>query len=102
MKVTNGHIHELYKKTYFLSQFLSQNTYFLYNNNDQSEHDYYSKTTGDYVLNTLLVVSLVCLSFCLFVCLFVCLSVLQFFGNGLIYAYETLRPSYICSTPEAY
>ena len=30
---------------------------------------------GDYVLNTLLVVSLVCLSFCLFVCLFVCLSV---------------------------
>ena len=40
-----------------------------------------------------LFVSLVCLSFCLFVCLFVCLSS-SFFGNGLIYAHETLRPSY--------
>ena len=37
---------------------------------DQSKDDYHSETAGDYVLNTLLVVSLVCL--------FVCLSVLQF------------------------
>ena len=42
---------------------------------DQSKDDYHLVTAGDYVLNTLLVVSLVCLSFCLFVCLFVCLSV---------------------------
>ena len=41
------------------------------------------------------------LSVILFVCLFVCLSS-SFFGNGLIYAHETLRPSYIGSTPEAY
>ena len=33
---------------------------------------YNSETAGDYVLNTLLVVSLVCLSFFLFVCLSVC------------------------------
>ena len=33
---------------------------------------FYSETAGDYVLNTLLVVSLVCLSVCLFVCLSVC------------------------------
>ena len=39
--------------------------------NDLFENDYYSKTAGDYVLNTLLV-SLVCLSFFLFVCLSVC------------------------------
>ena len=39
---------------------------------DQSNDDYYLVTAGDYVLNTLLVVSLVCLSFCLFVCLSVC------------------------------
>ena len=37
---------------------------------DQSKDDYNLETAGDYVLNTLLVVSLVCL--------FVCLSVLQF------------------------
>ena len=48
---------------------------------DQSKDDYHLVTAGDYVLNTLLVVSLVCLSFCLFVCLFVCLSS-SFFGNG--------------------
>ena len=36
---------------------------------------YNSETAGDYVLNTLLVVSLVCLSVFLSVCLFVCLSV---------------------------
>ena len=39
---------------------------------DQSKDDYHLETAGDYVLNTLLVVSLVCLSFCLFVCLSVC------------------------------
>ena len=39
---------------------------------DQSKDDYHLVTAGDYVLNTLLVVSLVCLSFCLFVCLSVC------------------------------
>ena len=36
---------------------------------DQSKEDYHLVTAGDYVLNTLLVVSLVCLSVCLFVCL---------------------------------
>ena len=46
---------------------------------DQSKDDYHLVTAGDYVLNTLLVVSLVCLSFCLFVCL----SVLQFFRKRL-------------------
>ena len=44
---------------------------------DQSEDDYHLEMAGDYVLNTLLVVSLVCLSFCLFVCLSS-----SFFGNG--------------------
>ena len=44
---------------------------------DQSKDDYHLVTAGDYVLNTLLVVSLVCLSFCLFVCLSS-----SFFGNG--------------------
>ena len=39
---------------------------------DQSKDDYHLVTAGDYVLNTLLVVSLVCLSFCLSVCLSVC------------------------------
>ena len=39
---------------------------------DQSKDDYHPETAGDYVLNTLLVVSLVCLSFCLSVCLSVC------------------------------
>ena len=39
---------------------------------DQPKDDYHLVTAGDYVLNTLLVVSLVCLSFCLFVCLSVC------------------------------
>ena len=39
---------------------------------DQSKDDSHSETAGDYVLNTLLVVSLVCLSFFLFVCLSVC------------------------------
>ena len=39
---------------------------------DQSKDDYHLVTAGDYVLNTLLVVSLVCLSFFLFVCLSVC------------------------------
>ena len=43
---------------------------------DQSKDDYHLETAGDYVLNTLLV-----LSVCLFVCLFVCLSS-SFFGNG--------------------
>ena len=38
---------------------------------DQSKDDYHLVTAGDYVLNTLLVVSLVCL----FVCLSVCPSV---------------------------
>ena len=42
---------------------------------DQSKDDYHLVTAGDYVLNTLLVVSLVCLSVCLFVCLSVCPSV---------------------------
>ena len=44
---------------------------------DQSKDDYHLVTAGDYVLNTLLVVSLVCL----FVCLFVCLS-FSFLVNG--------------------
>ena len=39
---------------------------------DQSKNDCHLETAGDYVLNTLLVVSLVCLSFCLSVCLSVC------------------------------
>ena len=39
---------------------------------DQSKDDYHLVTAGDYVLNTLLVVLLVCLSFFLFVCLSVC------------------------------
>ena len=39
---------------------------------DQSKDDSHLETAGDYVLNTLLVVSLVCLSFCLSVCLSVC------------------------------
>ena len=48
----------------------------IYNiNTDQSKDDYHLEMAGDYVLNTLLVVSLVCLSFFLFVCL----SVLQLF-----------------------
>ena len=45
---------------------------------DQSKDDSHLETAGDYVLNTLLV-----LSVCLFVCLFVCLSVLQFFWKLL-------------------
>ena len=39
---------------------------------DQSKDDSHSETAGDYVLNTLLVASLVCLSFFLSVCLSVC------------------------------
>ena len=39
---------------------------------DQSKDDYHLVTAGDYVLNTLLVASLVCLSFFLSVCLSVC------------------------------
>ena len=44
----------------------------IYNiNTDQSKDDYHLEIAGDYVLNTLLVASLVCL----FVCLSVCPSV---------------------------
>ena len=49
---------------------------------DQSKDDYHLVTAGDYVLNTLLVASLVCL--------FVCLSVLQFSRKRL-----EIRSSYL-------
>ena len=69
---------EFYEKS--ISQSVSEVEFLLsiYNiSTDQSKDDYHLEMAGDYVLNTLLVVSLVCLS----VCLFVCLSS-SFFGNG--------------------
>ena len=48
---------EFYEKNHFLSQFQSQNSYFLYNiSTDQSKDDYHLETAGDYVWNTLLVI----------------------------------------------
>ena len=64
---------------------------------DQSKDDYHLETAGDYVLNTLLVASLVCL----FVCLFVCLS-FSFLVNVWRYALHTLHASCLCTSQEAY
>ena len=64
---------------------------------DQLKDDYHLVTAGDYVLNTLLVASLVCL----FVCLFVCLS-FSFLVNVLRYALHTLNASCLCTSQEAY
>ena len=59
---------------------------------DQSKDDYHLVTAGDYVLNTLLVVS---------VGLFGCLS-FTFRKNAFIYVHETLHNGFLCLTPEAY
>ena len=77
-----GCVCEFYEKIIFSDSFRARILLSTYNiSTDQSKDDYHLETAGDYVLNTLLVVSLVCLSVFLSVCLFVCLSS-SFFGNG--------------------
>ena len=64
---------EFYDKIIFSVSFRARILiFYIYITTDQSKDDPHLETAGDYVLNTLLVVSLVCLSFFLFVCLSVC------------------------------
>ena len=64
---------EFYEKSFSQSVLEPEFLLSIYNiSTGQSKDDYHLQRAGDYVLNTLLVVSLVCLSVCLFVCLSVC------------------------------